>query len=110
MVKLEYGNKIIEVTSETKFLSPSNQKLLLDGKFVLETGVGIEEEDDVRKSYYIGVLYEIFARNFEEFSFEEIYVMMKNAYPIFVKKRQVQNILNKYYELKTTRDVFASVR
>lgn len=106
---LEYGDKKIEISSGSKILSPKDQKLLLDGKFVVETGIEYTADDKIRKAYYAGVIFEIFEANYEEFSKMEIYTMILIAYPIFMKARQLQNVLSFYYELKSERDVFDPV-
>ena len=109
MVTLRYGDKmIVMITRSSRFLSAIDQKILLDGNFVLDTQVPVDVDEKIQKSYYIGVLFEIFQRNFEEFSKGEIYVMMLNAYPIFLKERQIQNHLAHYQKLKDKKDVFTS--
>ena len=107
MVTLQYGTQVLKI-KEDKFLSPVAQKLLLDGKFVVDTGIAYDADDKVRKAYYIGVLFEIFQRNHEEFSKMDVYMMMIIAYPLFMKPRQIQNILPEYYKLKSTHDVFTA--
>ncbi len=108
MVKLIYGNKELKISRDNMFLSQKDQKILLDGRFVVDTGVPVTVSDKVRKSYYIGVLYEIFKRNYEEFGNLEIYDMMIESYPIFMKSRQIQNHLLHYQNLRINKDVFTS--
>lgn len=88
------------------FLGEKDCKLLLDGLFCIDTGVPPEVDLKARKSYYVGVLFEIFKRNFEEFTNGEIYAMMLLAYPIFLKERQVQNHIFMYDQLRIKKDVF----
>ena len=107
MVVLIYGEMELKIGPNSKFLSPKNQKRLLNGLFVLETGVPVDVDDKTRKSYYIGVLYELFKANYEEFSNGEIYAMMSMAYPLFLKERQIQNHLMSYNKLKIHKDVFS---
>ena len=59
MVKLHYGKKTIEIKND-KFLSIEDQRNLLDGKFVVETSIGSDKSNKIRKTYYVGVLYDIF--------------------------------------------------
>ena len=107
MVILEYGNKQISV-DQSKFLSMENQRLLLDGKFIVNTGIDDNKSNKVKKAYYIGVLFELFEKNYyPQFSKREIYAMMMNAYPLFVNERQIENILMEYNSYKEHKDVFA---
>lgn len=108
MVTLNYGEKTIQVNENDKLLSPAQQRILLDGKYVIETGISYTEDEKVRKAYYIGVLFELFKVNYSEFPNGEIYSMMLIGYPIFMKPRQIQNVISYYYELKSKRNVFAS--
>ena len=106
MVKLHYGKKTIEIKND-KFLSIEDQRNLLDGKFVVETSIGSDKSNKIRKTYYVGVLYDIFHANYHpEFSKKEIYAMMVEAYPLFINSRQIENTLFEYFTLKEKYDVF----
>lgn len=108
MVTLQYGKRIVNA-GKSKYLSFNDQRLLLDGKFVLETGLEFTETNKKKKNYYIGCLFEIFESNFyPAHSKKEIYAMMLIAYPLFINPRQIENVLFDYYELKKKKDVFAS--
>lgn len=110
MITLHYGEKTINIDENTKLLSPAAQRLLLDGKYTIETGISYSEDEKVRKAYYIGALYELFKVNYSEFPNAEIYTMLIIGYPIFMKPRQIQNVISYYYELKSKRNVFAPAR
>lgn len=105
MVVLIYGDREINL-EKSKFLSYSDQRLLLDGKLVLKSSIDLTEQNDVRKAYYYGCLFEVFKANYEDLTNAEIYALMTIAYPIFINQRQLQNILAEYFNLKEVRDVF----
>lgn len=107
MVTLHYGVSDLKINKNNLFLSPSDQKILLNGGFVLETGIPYDANVKIRKAYYVGILWELFKENYSEFSNMEIYGMMIIAYPIFMEKRQIQNVIAEYYKLKSENDVLA---
>lgn len=111
MVKLIYGAEEVNVDEDSMELTSDQLKLLLNGKFVIETGVPIMESDKIRKAYYLGVLFEIFLKNYHPaFSRREIYAMIFNAYPVFLKLRQAEAIVAEYFNLKEKHNVFARTR
>ena len=105
MLKIYYGEKKIKVSKGSKYLSPTNQNLLADGRLVIETGIDEMADESIKKAYYVGALYELFKENFDV-SKREIIAMIKFAYPVFMKERQFLNTLNQYEELKKKLDVF----
>ena len=105
MIRAYYGDKKISLKS--KLLTPSNQRLLADGRLVIETGLDERTDESIKKAYYLGALFEIFKENFDV-SKREIIAMIKFAYPVFMKERQFLNTLSQYEKLKESHDVLSN--
>lgn len=111
MVKLIYGDQEILVDEYSMDLTSEQLKILLDGKFVIETGIPSDKSDKIRKIYYLGVLFDIFSKNYHPaYSKREIYAMIFNAYPVFLKLRQAETLVAEYNHLKEKHNVFARIR
>lgn len=108
MVTLGYGQQKVQIAENTMELSKAERALLLNGDFIIDTGISIENPNKVRKAYYLGVLFEIFMKNYHpSHSKIDIYMMIFNAYPVFLNLRQAQDVVAEYFELKKSHNVFS---
>ena len=109
MINVYYGERTIDVMT-SKHISPKEQRWLADGRLVVEVVLDDTIGPDLKKIYYVGVLFEIFKANFGDMSKRELIAMIKMAYPVFMKERQFINTLSAYEEIKTHKDVFTTDR
>lgn len=108
MVKLIYGKEIVLVNENNMVLTEEQRRILLDGKYVIDTGIASHHTNKIRKAYYLGVLFEIFFENYHpHLSKLDIYAAIFTAYPVFLNLRQAQDIVAEYYNLKKSTNVFA---
>lgn len=110
MVILKSGNREINLNKKGLTLNLEDQKQLLNGNFILDLNLPDNENNKNKKTYYVGVLFELFTTNYSpQFSKKEICFFMGN-YPLFINNRQIENILFDYKKLKKENDVLVRIK
>lgn len=111
MITLLYGDQELKVDEDSMLLTDDQLKILLNGRYVINTGIPADESNKIQKTYYLGVIFELFKKNYHPaFSYREIYAMIFSAYPIFLNLRQAEATVANYFILKENHNVFARAR